>query len=100
MATSDNRPVTRAELDTVLNAALSTALASAVKELRDYIDERTRDMQTELLRGFRSYQESMNVRMVKLTADVGNIDTATDKRIAIVEERLSELERKIAQRPS
>jgi len=69
MPTPDNRPVTRAELDTVLN----TALASAVKELRDYIDERTRDMQTELLRGFRSYQESMNVRVLKLTADVSNI---------------------------
>lgn len=103
MPTPDNRPVTRAELDTVLNAAngvLNAAFTAAIKELRDYIDERTRDMQTELLRGFRSYQESTNVRMLKLTADVSNIDTATDKRITIVEERLSELERKIAQRPN
>jgi hypothetical protein len=36
--------------------------------------------------------------MAKLLADVGNIDTSTDKRLNIVEERLAELERRIAQK--
>jgi hypothetical protein len=40
------------------------ALRDYIDELRDYIDERTRDMQTELLRGFRSYQESTSVTLL------------------------------------
>jgi hypothetical protein len=67
-------------------------------ELRDYIDERTRDMQTELLRGFRAYQEGATIRMEKLSADVSNINVSTDKRIAIVEQRLAELERRIIEK--
>jgi hypothetical protein len=46
------------------------------------ISTSARDMQTVLLRGFRSNQESMTVKVAKLTADVSIIDTATDKRIA------------------
>ena len=60
----DDSPATKSDL-----AALEERLSSTLKELRDYIDERTRDMQTELLRGFRSYQEGMAVRMAKVTAD-------------------------------
>ena len=66
--------------------------------LHDYIDERTRDMQTELLRGFAAYQDSATIRMEKLSADVSNINISTDKRLAVVEQRLSELERRIAEK--
>ena len=93
----DNSPATKADLN-ALEQRLTSSLNSTLKEFRDYIDERTRDMQTELLRGFRSYQDGMAVRMAKVTADVSNIDTATDRRLSIVEERLSELERRIAQK--
>jgi hypothetical protein len=93
MPENNHTPVTKADFETGMKA-----LRDYIDELRDYIDERTRDMQTELLRGFRSYQESASVKMAKLSADVGNIDTATDKRLNIVEERLSELERRIAQK--
>jgi hypothetical protein len=93
--TPPNQPATKADLE-----ALEQRLVQQFERQREYIDERARDMQTELLRGFRSYQESMTVKVAKLTADVSNIDTATDKRIAIVEERLAELERRIAQRPN
>jgi hypothetical protein len=96
--TPPNQLATKADLKAGLDA-LEQRLLQQFERQREYIDERARDMQTELLRGFRSYQESMTVKVAKLTADVGNIDTATDKRIAIVEERLSELERRIAQRP-
>ena len=95
--TPPNQPATKAEASL---EALEQRLLQQFERQREYIDERARDVQTELLRGFRSYQESMTVKVAKLTADVGNIDTATDKRIAIVEERLSELERRIAQRPN
>ena len=97
--TPANQLVTKADLDAALGS-LEQRLMQQFERQREYIDERARDMQTELLRGFRSYQESMSVKVAKLTADVSNIDTATDKRIAIVEERLAELERRIAQRPN
>jgi hypothetical protein len=86
MPENNHAPVTKADFE------------AGIKGLRDYIDERTRDLQTELLRGFRTYQEGMSIKMAKLSADVGNIDTATDRRLNIVEERLSELERRIAQK--
>ncbi|MGA8027322.1 MAG: hypothetical protein WB992_09250 [Bryobacteraceae bacterium] len=58
---SDGAPVTKAELKAELGAAF--------KELRDYIDERTRDMQTELLRGFADYNNSAEIRFRKPEAD-------------------------------
>jgi hypothetical protein len=93
MPENNHAPVTKADFELGMKA-----LRDSIDALRDYIDERTRDMQTELLRGFRSYQESTSVKMAKLSADVGNIDTATDRRLNIVEERLAELERRIAQK--
>ncbi|HSU58149.1 MAG TPA: hypothetical protein VLI55_02445 [Bryobacteraceae bacterium] len=41
---SDDLPVTRAEL--------KAELAAAVERLKEYIDERTHDAETRLLRGF------------------------------------------------
>jgi hypothetical protein len=52
MPENNNTPVTKADFEV------------GMKALRDYIDERTRDMQTELLRAFRSYQESTNVTLL------------------------------------
>lgn len=60
---ADNEPLTRSDFE------------AGMKTMHDYIDERTRDMQTELLRGFNVYQEGTSVRMAKLTADVSNIDS-------------------------
>lgn len=57
MAENDHTPLTKADFEL------------GVKALRDYIDERTRDMQIELLRGFRSYQESASVKMANLKGD-------------------------------
>ncbi|MGI9071969.1 MAG: hypothetical protein ACR2JB_11815 [Bryobacteraceae bacterium] len=59
MPDNNHDPVTKADFE------------EGIKALRDYIDERTRDMQTELLRGFRTYQESGSVKMAKLSADAG-----------------------------
>jgi hypothetical protein len=53
--TPQNQPVFKADLD-----ALEQRLMQQFERQREYIDERARDMQTELLRGFRSYQESMS----------------------------------------
>lgn len=85
--------VTKADL-----AALEKRIMDRFEDMHHYIDERTRDMQTELLRGFAAYQEGATIRLAKLTADVGNIDTSTDKRLAVVEQRLGELERRIIEK--
>jgi hypothetical protein len=100
MPDNNHTPVTKADFEIGMKALREyiDTLRDSIDTLRDYIDERTRDMQTELLRGFRTYQESMSIKMAKLSADVGNIDTATDRRLNIVEERLAELERRIAQK--
>ncbi len=88
---NDDIPITK--------PVLIEALAATEKRLIEYIDERTRDMQTELLRGFRSYQDSISIRLAKLTADTGNIDTATDKRMTNIEERLAEIEQRLPPPP-
>ena len=93
----DDSPATKSDL-AALEERLSSPLVWPVKELRDYFDERTRDVQTELLRAFRIYQEEMAVKMAKLSSKIGSIATATDRRLNIVEERLSELERRIAEK--
>jgi hypothetical protein len=54
-----------------------TDLAQAVKTLQDYFDERSRDMQTELLRAFADYNNSAAICFLKLEADSRNIDSAT-----------------------
>ena len=56
--------------------------------LKEYVDERTHDAETRLLRGFANFAETFEVRMRKLSADVGNLNTATDMRLTAVEERL------------
>jgi hypothetical protein len=57
MPNNNHTPVTKADFEAGMKALRDY--------LRDYIDERTRDMQTELLRGFRSYQESANWNLLK-----------------------------------
>jgi len=54
----NNQAVTKADLD--------QALGAAVRQLTDYIDERTRDLQTELLRAFVGYNNSAVIRFAKL----------------------------------
>jgi methylphosphotriester-DNA--protein-cysteine methyltransferase len=73
------------------NQAVTKAdLTNAVKELRDYIDERTRDLQTELLRAFVGYNNSAGIRFAKLEADTTNIDSATTKRLGELEQQMTD----------
>jgi len=80
--TPDGTPVTKAELLTVLQAA--------TKELKDYIDERTRDLQTELLRAFADYNNSANIRFRKLEADTSNIDASTTQPLGELERQMAD----------
>lgn len=74
------------------NQAVTKAdLSNAVKELREYIDERTRDLQTELLRAFADYTHSTGIRFAKLEADTSNIDSSTTKRLGELERQMNDL---------
>ncbi|MGH9666948.1 MAG: hypothetical protein ACRD9L_21195 [Bryobacteraceae bacterium] len=99
---SEESPVTKKDL--------SDGIASAVLEIRKFVREtqaesehrildRTqefvRDAQTEILRGFERYVAGADIQFRRLKADFGNLDTATEKRIEIVEKRLTEIEKRL-----
>jgi hypothetical protein len=63
----NDAPVTKTELQTELQAfkadllpTLKASIGEAVTQLREYIDERTHDMETRLLRAFADYQMAKN----------------------------------------
>jgi hypothetical protein len=51
--------------------ATKADLANAVHEIKEYIDERTRDMQTEL---FEAFSAGQTIRLRKVEADQSNLD--------------------------
>ena len=61
MPAPEEAPVTRSELKSELDAVkveIKAEIQQGFAQMREYIDERTRDMQTELLRGFADYNHS------------------------------------------
>ena len=74
---------------------LDNKITAAFREQRDYIDERTRDLQTELLRAFEGFQHAQDIRFRHLAADVSNIRTGTEDRLAALEARVSEIDRRL-----
>jgi flagellar biosynthesis/type III secretory pathway protein FliH len=87
----DNTPVTRAELQ----AELQQELAALESRLESRIIGRMRDMETALLTAFHSYATGVSVRFRKIEADVSNIDTAATARLAALEDRVLEVERRL-----
>jgi hypothetical protein len=91
MMNDDNAPVTRAELREEL-AALESRLES---RLESSLIGRMRDMETALLTAFHSYSRGVSVRFRKIEADVSNIDAAANARLAALEDRIMEVERRL-----
>lgn len=71
--------------------ASKSDLQAAVQQLKEYIDERTHDAETRLLRAFSDYNNSASIRFRKIEADTSNIDTSTTLRIGELERQLAEL---------
>jgi hypothetical protein len=80
-------PVTRSELQ--------EELAAFESRLEERLLGRMRDMETALLTAFHSYSRGVSVRFKKIEADVTNIDTATNARLAALEDRIMEVERRL-----
>jgi hypothetical protein len=90
-STMADQPVTRAEL--------LAALAGQKQEILDAIQEYVRDAQTEILKAFLPYQEGQNIRLRAMEAKVSNVDTGITERMAVLERRLAEIEKKLLLNP-
>ena len=102
MESNGSAPVTRADLVEHLHGFKR----DLVKEIGEFMDtrirqseekfaERLHDSETRLLKAFYQYQEHSDVRMRKMSADISNMDTASDLRLNNLERRVIEIERKI-----
>lgn len=97
----DGTPVTKSELKAELKLFEEHVVQrfdTTAKELRDYIDERTRDLQTEVLRAFGDYQQAQTTRFRHMKADLGNLNTATDERLAALEMRVANFEKRLIEK--
>lgn len=61
----------------------------------DLLMGRMRDMQTEILRDFCTWSKNQSIRLSKLEANNHNLDTTTTQRLANVEHRLLEIEKRL-----
>jgi hypothetical protein len=71
------------------------ATVGDIRQSEERMQEFMRGLQTELLRGFASFNEGFNTRLRKLEADHSNLDVSATMRLANVEERLARLEMKM-----
>jgi hypothetical protein len=90
----NGQPLTRGEFLEAMSQ-LRTDIGERFQSLKEYVDERTHDAETRLLRGFADFSSTYEIRMRKMNADMGNLNTAADSRLAIVEDRLAAVERKL-----
>jgi hypothetical protein len=65
-------------------------LQNVVEELKKYIDQRSEKVETNLLSAFHGWARSMEIRV----RNSGSMVTGFDERLALAEERISELERR------
>jgi hypothetical protein len=74
---------------------ISDALVSVETKVKDYIDERTHDAETRLLRGFADYNASASIRLRKIEADASNLDTSSTLRLGELERQVADLQAKV-----
>jgi hypothetical protein len=65
-------------------------LQNVAEELKKYIDQRSEKVETNLLSAFHGWARSMEIRV----RNSGSMVTGFDERLALAEERISELERR------
>jgi hypothetical protein len=74
---------------------LDSLLDEKVQALREYVDERTHDAETRLLRAFSDYNNSSSIRLRKIEADASNLDTSATLRLGELERQVAELQAKV-----
>ena|ERR1039458_975182 len=98
MAEDENAPATKKDL-AELEARMDTKLDTKLSELEDRLSERIRDSQTEILKAFLPWQESVHTQFRKLEANMGNNVTSIEQRMGIMERRLWEIEKRLLMNP-
>ncbi len=86
-----DQPVTRGEL--------LGALATLKADILEGVQETVRDAQTEILKAFLPYQEGSGIRMRALEAKLSSADASLTGRMAVLEQRLQEIEKKLLLNP-
>ena len=104
-----SEPATKADLDALegrMNermGALEDRLIRRMDEMQkateDRLIEHMRDMQTEILRGMGTLAEGLGNRMYKIEHNHQVLDASTTQRLATVENRLWEIEKRLMMNP-
>ena len=105
MEGNGNAPLTRGDLDE-FKREIVKQIGAVIQQTEERFTERLQhteeqfaehlhDTETRLLKAFYQYQEHSDVRMRKMSADISNMDTASDLRLNNLERRVIEIERKI-----
>jgi len=92
--TPDAQPATKHDL-AQLKAELLGALLEGLRETEEHLIERMRDMQTETVRVFMDFQRQNETRQSAQEKTTG----ALGERVASLEHRLLEIERKLLLNP-
>jgi hypothetical protein len=98
----NDQPLTRAELAEALDGQkreLLDAIRASKEEVLESVQEFVRDAQTEILKAFLPYQESQNARLHLMEVRLSNVDAGLGERMAILERRLAEIEKKLLLNP-
>ncbi len=78
-----------------LREYIDTRMQQQSRELSEYIDERTHDTETRIVRAFGAYQQSSGIRFRKLESDVSNVNASTTEQMDAFQSKLLELETRI-----
>ena len=90
----DDQPATRKDLEKLKE--------ELTRDLLERVQEMIRDAQTEILRGFEGYAKASEARLRRLENSYVTLhadDAAMNERLANVESRLLEVEKKLTLRP-
>jgi hypothetical protein len=70
-----------------------------LRELDERLSEQMRDMQTELLKAFLPWQDTVRVQFRELEANTGNSVRSVKSRMDVIERRPGEIEEKLLLNP-
>jgi len=101
MAEDENAPAPKRDL-AELGAGLEQRMAELEQRmagLEERLSEQIRDSQTEILKAFLPWQESVHTQFRKLEANMGNNVTSIEQRMGIMERRLWEIEKRLLMNP-
>jgi hypothetical protein len=100
MNENGHSPVTKADLQSALESLFKQVVEYVdrrLQHLSEHFDERIYDTETHLLRGFREFNEAQDVRLRKLEANLGNLDTSAGLRLAELEKIVHDLRARVIQ---